>query len=53
MKMYNEDSGMSLFLRIAKVALENSMSSKIVGKELDISPEELDRLYEMIIENLS
>lgn len=53
MKMYNEDSGMSLFLRIAKVALENNVSSKIVGKELDLSPEELDRLYEMIIKNLS
>ena len=50
MKIYNE-SAISLVFRVAQVALENSVSSDIVGRELDFSPEELDKLYEMIIEN--
>jgi hypothetical protein len=50
MKIYNE-SAISLVFRVAQVALENSVSSDIVSRELDLSPEELDKLYEMIIEN--
>jgi len=51
MKIYNE-SAINLVFLVAKVALENSVSSDIVSRELDFSPEELDKLYEMIIENL-
>lgn len=51
MKIYNE-SAMALVFRVAQVALENSVSSDIVGRELDFSPKELDKLYEMILETL-
>ena len=50
MKNYNE-SAISLVFRVAQVALENSVSSDIVSRELDLSPEELDKLYEMINKN--
>jgi hypothetical protein len=50
MKNYNE-SAVNLVFLVAKVALENSVSSDIVGRELDLSPEELDKLYEMINKN--
>jgi hypothetical protein len=50
MKNYNE-SAINLVFLVAKVALENSVSSDIVGRELDLSPEELDKLYEMINKN--
>jgi len=50
MKIYNE-SAISLVFRVAQVALENSVSSDIVSRELDLSPEELDKLYEMINKN--
>jgi hypothetical protein len=50
MKNYNE-STINLVFLVAKVALENSVSSDIVSRELDFSPEELDKLYEMINKN--
>ena len=52
MNIDNEDNSL-LFFRIAKVALENKVSSRIVCRELDLSEEELDRLYLMILEKLS
>jgi len=50
MKNYNK-STINLVFLVAKVALENSVSSDIVSRELDLSPEELDKLYEMINKN--
>jgi hypothetical protein len=50
MKNYNK-STINLVFLVAKVALENSVSSDIVSRELDFSPEELDKLYEMINKN--
>jgi hypothetical protein len=50
MKNYNE-SAINLVFLVAKVALENSVSSDIVSRELDYSPEMLDKLYEMINKN--
>lgn len=54
MKIYNESAMALVFrvFRVAQVALENSVSSDIVGRELDFSPKELDKLYEMILETL-
>jgi hypothetical protein len=49
MILYNKDlQNVSIVFEIAKVALENSVPSKIVGKELNLSSVELDKLYEMI-----
>jgi hypothetical protein len=54
MILYNEDlQNLSIVFEIVKVALENKMSSDIVGRDLDVSDEELDRIYKFVTEKLS